>query len=179
MYKGIKEVGLAVGILVALLLASAPHTFALPTADSFGVDDANGYRKTNVMVPVNITNVQNGPVICMIFDITYDNKVINIVDAQKGTLTSFWDDPSFQNFGWGTRISIVYDGQTAHALQNGSEGSVIQLNIKVNGRAGETSMMNLSNIQLADTMYNVGSAPAKNGTFSSVKRIPRTVKGNQ
>jgi hypothetical protein len=179
MYKGIKGVRVAVGILAALLLVSTPHTFALPTADNFGVDDANGYRKTNVMVPVTITNVQNGPVICMIFDITYDNKVINIVDVQKGTLTSFWDDPSFHNFAWGTRISIVYDGQTTHALQNGSEGSVIQLNIKVNGRAGETSMMNLSNIQLADTSYTVGTAPAKNGTFASVKRTSHTVKGNQ
>ncbi|RZN44283.1 MAG: hypothetical protein EFT35_00105 [Methanophagales archaeon ANME-1-THS] len=177
MYKGIKR--LAAGVLAALLLAAAPHTFALPTAESFGVDDANGYRKANVMVPVIITTVQNGPVISMVFDITYDTGVINIVDVQKGTLTSSWDDPSFQNYDWGTRISIVYDGDTTHALQNGSTGSVTVLNLKVTGRSGETSMMNLSTIQLADTSYTIGTAPAKNGTFSCVKRIPHTVKGTQ
>jgi hypothetical protein len=89
-----------------------------------------------------------------------------VVGAQKGTLTSFWDSPATNNFAWGTRVSIVYDGQTAHALQNGSTGSIVLLNLSVSGEPGETSRMNLTNIQFSDTAYKLGTAPAKNGIFT-------------
>jgi len=158
--------GLIIGILAALFVACASPAFALPTANNFGVDDASGYKDTYVVVPVNITNVQSGPVISIIFDVAYDESVINVVDVQKGELTAEWENPSYLNFEWGTRVSIVYDGQRVHALQNGSTGSVVLLNFSVIGELWETSMMNPSNIQLADTGYNVGTAPAKDGTFT-------------
>ena len=188
--------GLTIGILTALFLAYAPPTFpqqdvaaaitreedirigesVIPTADNFGVEDASGDKDTNAVVPVIITNAQNGPVVCIIFDIAYDKSVINVMDVQKGTLTSFWDSPVMNNFEWGTRVSIVYDGQPAHALQNASTGSVVLLNFSVTGNLGETSMMNTTNIQLADTTYQVGTAPPKNGTFSiSTEPNPQNV----
>jgi len=135
------------------------------TADSFGVDDANGYKNTEVLVPVNITNVQDEPVIGIIFDIAYDKSVINITDVQNGELTAEWDKPYINNdFSWGTTVSLVYNA--THALQNGSTGSVVLLNFSVIGDPGETSMMNLTDVQLANTTYDTGTAPAKNGTFS-------------
>jgi len=167
--KGLKTgLSLGLGILAALVLACAAPAFALPTATSFGVENTSGYTNTYLIVPVNITNVQSGPIISIIFDIAYNNSVINVVEVQRGTLTSFWDSPAMNNFGWGTRVSIVYDGQTAHALQNGSTGSIVLLNFSVIGTSGKTSTMNLSNIQLADTSYQVGTAPAKNGTFTTL-----------
>lgn len=165
--RGLK-IGLTLGILAALLLACTPPAFALPTATNFGVDNTNGYRNTNVVVPVNITNVQNGPIISLIFDIAYNTSRINVVDVRRGDLTSYWDAPAFNNFAWGTRVAIVYDGNTAHGLQNGTTGSVILLNFSIIGNSGDTSNMGLSNIQLADTSYNVGTAPAKNGSFTIV-----------
>ena len=162
-------IGLTIGILIAIFVACAPPTFAQPTANNFGVDDASGYKNTYVEVPVNVTNVQNGPIISLIFDIVYDKSVINVVTAQKGTLTSFWDTPAFNNsFSWGTRVSIVYDGQAEHALQNGATGSIALLNLSVSGELGDTSVMNFANIQLAEgpPNYLVGTAPAKNGTFT-------------
>ena len=157
--------GLTIGILAALFLAYAPPTFAQPTADNFGVEDASGYENTNAVVPVIITNAQNGPVVSIIFDIAYDKSVINVVDVQKGTLTSFWDSPAMNNFEWGTRVSIVYDGVREHRIQNGTSGSVVLLNFCVGGTPESTSGMTLYNIQLSDTGYKVGTAPPKNGTF--------------
>ena len=168
MKKGEKRlrIGLTIGILAAIFVAGVPPAFAQPTANNFGVEAASGYKDTYVGVPVNITNVQNGPVVSIIFDIAYDKSVINVVDLQKVELTAYWEDLSYLNFEWGTRVSMVYDGQTVHALQNGATGSVALLNFSVIGEPCETSMINLANIQLADTGYNVGTAPAKNGTFT-------------
>jgi hypothetical protein len=139
---------------------------AAPTADSFGVDDANGYKNTYVLVPVNITNVTDGPIICITFDILYDSSVIDVVKILKGDLTSFWDTPTINDFAGGTYVSIVYDGNVENAIQNGSNGSVVVLNFSVIGEHGETSRMNLTNISLSDQSYDDGPAPPKNGTFT-------------
>ena len=156
-------IGLTIVILAALFVACAPPTFAQPTANNFGVEDASGYENTCVEVLVNITNVQSGPVTSIIFDIAYDKSVINVMDVQTGALTSLWGTPTSNNdFLWGTRVSIIYDGQTEHALQDGSTGSVALLNFSVIGESGETSMMDLTDIQLAGPPdYQVGTAPAK------------------
>jgi hypothetical protein len=60
----------------------------------------------------------------------------------------------------------LYDGNTNHGIQNGTSGSVMLLNFSVVGTPGSTSGLNLSNIQFSDTSYTLGTAPAKNGTFS-------------
>ncbi len=158
--------GLTIGILVALFVACAPPVFALPTADTVSVADASGDPGTYVVIPVTITNVQDGSIISIIFDVVYNNNALSVVDVQKGALTSFWDSPSMNNFAWGTRVSIVYDGQTEHGLQDGSTGSIVLLNVSVSGEPGETSRMGLTNIQFSDTAYELGTAPAMNGTFS-------------
>ncbi len=46
---------------------------AQPTATNFGVNDAFGDQNTFILVPVNITNVQNGPIAGIIFDISFDS----------------------------------------------------------------------------------------------------------
>ncbi|RZN44286.1 MAG: hypothetical protein EFT35_00120 [Methanophagales archaeon ANME-1-THS] len=164
-----------VGILTALLLAAAPSSFALPTADSLGVDNTSGYKDTYAVLPVKITNTQNGPIISLIFDIAYDKDTINLVEVQAGTLTSSWDSPVFNNFAWGTRVLLVYDGNTSHGIQNGTTGSVALLTISLIGTPASTSQMNLSNIQLSDTGYVVGTAPARNGTLAiSPESTPTT-----
>ena len=77
--------------LVAVIVLSVQLTTAtVPTADSFGVEDTSGYRGTHVLIPVNITNPQNGPIQSIIFTISYNNSVITVVGAQKGTLTPDW-----------------------------------------------------------------------------------------
>ena len=162
------------GICITLLLLTAALgtfaalTLSLPTATNFGVDDTSGYKNTHVLVPVNITNVQNGPVPCIKFDVLYDNRVLNVTDVQRGTLTSDWDIPAYFNHDWGTRVAVVYNPVDAHPIQNGSTGSVVLLNFSVIGVSGDTSWMDFANIQLAEGYpnYQIGTAPANNGTFT-------------
>ncbi len=170
MYPKVLKVVLVAAIALSVLVAFTLSASAEPSADSFGVEDASGYDNTNVTVPVpvNITEVQDGPVPSLIFDIIYDNSVINVTGVQNGTLTSDWDTPAYCNHEWGTKVAIVYDSVDEHAIQNVSTGSVVLLNFSVIGEAGDTSEMNLLNIQLAEGApeYQVGTAPAKNGTFT-------------
>jgi hypothetical protein len=156
---------LTMGIFAVLFVTCAPSTFAQPTADNVCVVDNSGAQGTYVVVPVTITNVQDGPIICIVFDIHYTNSIIEVVGLQNGDLTSSWDS-QYNPFSWGSRVSLVYDGQTEHGLQDGSTGSIVLLNLSVSGEPGETSMMNLANLQISDTVYNVGTAPTNNGTFS-------------
>ena len=161
-------------ILVAVIVLSVQlPTSASPTADHFGVVDTSGYKDTHVLIPVNITNPQNGPIQCIIFNISYTNSVINVTDVQKGDLTLNWSDLCRGDFNWGTTISI---GSDDWPIQNGIHGSVVVLNVSVIGEPGETTKMNLSDIQLSDEDGSlVGTAPAKNGTFTILSSTPALV----
>ena len=137
-----------------------------PTADEFGVDNASGYQNTNVLVPVNITNVQNGPIAGIGFDILYDNSVITAVGIQAGGLTPGWDfSNAYTDYPWGTAVAIVFNGLGTE-IGDGSTGSVVLLNFSVVGAPGTTSPMDFTNIQLSDMDGNVGTAAARNGTFT-------------
>lgn len=161
-----KNVFLVAAIVVAILLLSTNPIPALPSADVFGIEDASGYKNTYVEVPVYLSNVQDGVVSSIVFNIEYDNDVVLVVDVETGDLTSYWDTPAFNsNFEWGTRVSIVYDGVDEHAIQVGSSGSVATLNFSVIGDGN--TMMEPSDIQLAGYPdYQLGTAQPKNGLFS-------------
>nr|QNO56728.1 hypothetical protein HGIILDEE_00017 [Methanosarcinales archaeon ANME-1 ERB7] len=168
-----KRIGISLLLASAIFGLFAPLAFALPTADNFGVSDVSGGNQgTYILVPVNITNAQNGPIVSVRFDTLYDNSVINVVGAQKGDLTSLWDSPISNNLPWGTRVAMVYDGKDEHAIQNCSSGSVVLLKFSIIGEPGETSRMDFAGIQLADTGYKQsGTALAKNGTFSILSEL--------
>jgi len=166
-------VGLAL-LLAAILGMFVPFALALPAADSFGVEPASGYKNITVSVPVTISNTQNGPVTCIIFDISYDNSVINVVDVKKGTITTSWKNPTYGNFDWGTKVSIAYTGRDVEAIPNGRSGIIALLKFRVVGEPGETTDMCLCNLQLSDLSgENVGfdTAPATNGTFTIVSNF--------
>ncbi len=153
-------------ILLLSLFAIVMPVSAQPTADSFGVNDAYGAPGTYVIVPVHITNASNGPIQSIVFNIAYDKNVINVTNVLKGNLTSDWNVLGFNNnFAWGTRIFLA--GPFASAIPNGSSGSVVLLNFSVIGNPGETSDMNLNDIELSDPDGNVDldTVPTKNGTF--------------
>ena len=166
--------GLAIGLsmLVLFIVFATFATFATqastPLVTSFGVVDTSGYKDTYVLIPVNITNVQNGPIPAVVFNVLYDNSVLNVVDVQRGALTSNWRDPSYCNHEWGTRVALVYDANNKQPMLNCSSGSVVLLKCSVNGGSGDNmSELNFLDVQLAEgePLYQVGTAPAKNGTF--------------
>ncbi|NQE46055.1 hypothetical protein C5S31_08550 [ANME-1 cluster archaeon GoMg2] len=158
------RLGLAIFVLLTVFALFELTALAAPTADKFGVDDANGLIGTYVTVPVNITNTSNSPILGIVFNIAYDKTVINVTGVSRGTLTSNWGNLGFNNdFVWGTRVSLT--GPAAYAIQNGSSGSVVLLNFRVIDSAPYKTDMNLSDIQLSDPSGNEGPAPVKNGTF--------------
>ena len=166
MNKKMLSYGISATVLLSVLAMAMPVSAQVQMADEFGVEDAIGNPNTYVIVPVDITNVQNGPIATIIFDISYNSSVLSVVGAQKGDLISTWPTCNCYNIEAGrTRCSAAYDGEEAHAIQNTSTGSVVLLNFSVIGAPGASSMMNLTNIQFANTRYDMGTAPAKNGTF--------------
>ena len=172
MREGRKRVTIAMVLLTVFAITVLfVMVLAAPTATNFGVDDTSGASGTYVLVPVNITTAQNGPIAGIGFDISYNNSVISVVGIQAGSLASGWDfSTGYANYPWGTTVAIVYNGSGTEIGDN-STGSVVMLNFSVVGAPDTTSLMNLTNIQLADLSGNVGSAPAKNGTFT-VTPIP-------
>ena len=83
MKKKVMSFGLSAIVLLSMIAMAIPVS-AQPTADSFGVNDASGYVGTYVIVPVNITNVQNGPIAAIIFNINYDTGILSVVAAREG-----------------------------------------------------------------------------------------------
>jgi hypothetical protein len=167
-------VGLALLLVLAVLGIFVPFALAQPTADSFGVEPASGYKNSIVTVPVTILNTQNGPITCIIFDVSYDNSIINVVDVKKGTITTSWKSPAYCNFEWGTKVSIAYTGRDVEAIPNGTSGFIALLKFSVVGEPGETTDMCLNNLQLSDLSgEKVGfdTAPAMNGTFTIVTNL--------
>ncbi|MEA2076071.1 MAG: carboxypeptidase regulatory-like domain-containing protein [Euryarchaeota archaeon] len=138
---------------------------AVPTADSFGVENASGRSGTYVELPVNVTNVMNGPILGIGFEIAYDKNVVNVTNVSKGNLVSDWANPNVNNnFTWGTKITIA-GSYAADAIPNEANGSIVLLNFSVIGSPGDTSPMNMTLIELSNLYGVVGTAPAKNGTF--------------
>ena len=169
--------GLAIFGLLTVFAIFELTALAAPTADNFGVDDANGLIGTYVTVPVNITNTSSGPILGIVFNIAYDKTVINVTGVSRGTLTSNWGNLGFNNnFAWGTRVLL--SGPSAHAILNGSSGSVVLLNFRVIGGAPYKTDMNLSDIQLSDPSGNEGPAPVKNGTFYTTGTLFDTGQGS-
>ncbi len=163
--RGRVTYGLLAMLTITALTAAIPAS-ALSTADSFGVNNAMGNTGTVVSVPVIIENAQNGPIIVVIFSITYNTSVITFNSVQRGELIPTWDSPTFNTVGGTTTVTLAYDSPNVdHGIQNGSTGSVAIVKFNVVGAGGSSSGVNMSNIQFSDPGYQVGSAPARDGVF--------------
>ncbi len=159
--KGIIILAIALEVLTLMVSFAS----AVPMAMDFGVNDTSGNPNTFVKVPVNITDVHHESIAGIIFEISFDPNVINLTKdhVQNGDLTFAWDIPSFNPSNG--KISIVLENSTT-AIPTGVSGSVVILNFSVVGAPGAKSEMNISEIQLSGLEGAVGTASAKNGTFT-------------
>ena len=149
-------------ISIAALVLAQGEDEGLPTAESLGVEDASGEPGTYVEVPVNIANIANGPVQGIRLRVDYDESVLNLTKIGRGDLTSEWT----LQLGEGRHTIVTATAESEYALSNGSSGSVVLLNFTVIGSPGDTSPMNLTLIELSNLDGEVGTAPARNGTFT-------------
>jgi len=151
---------------VTVLAQSAQSTAEKPTADSFGVEDASGQSGTYVEVPVNITNVRNGPVQSIRIRVDYNESVLSLTSISEGDLTLNW---THLQLGEDRHTMTIATSYTGDAIPDGSSGSVVLLNFHVLGSPGDKSPMNLSLIELSNPYGEVGrTAPAMNGTFTVI-----------
>jgi len=135
-----------------------------PTADDLKIPDASGRTGTHVEVPVNITNVQNGPIQGIRLEVDYNESVLNMTNISSIDLTSTWTDIQLGTDG---HTMILATDNTNDAIPDGSNGTVVWMNFSVIGSYGDTSPMNLSFIELSNPDGEVGTAQeASNGTFT-------------
>ena len=141
-------------------------------ADTFGVDSSTGQPNTSVVVPLNITNVRDGPIQTITFSIDYDESVILLQSIEKGPLTSSWGIVSLG----GDKHSIALSTfSQADAIPNGSSGTVLYLNFSVVGSQGDSTLMSPTSIDFANTNNEHGTAIPTTGTFSVITQS--TVEG--
>jgi len=162
-------------VVTMLILFSVTVSAQVQMADVFGVDSATGYPNSNVIVPVNITNVTS-PIIAITFNVLYNNNVISLDSIQSGTLTATWETILLGV----NKISIQASTLSrVKAIPNGSNGSVVLLNFSVkNVPPGTSSWINMSEINFADNTIpipNDGFAPPKNGTFTVLTPQGQTI----
>ena len=169
-------------ILLAILALSS-IACADPTADSLSVSSANGDPDdTDVLVLINITNVADGPIQVIMFNVTYGG-VIELVNAGRG-----FDLPK-DNYGdaaWTATLGINKKSVTLaankkeYALPNGTTGNIAKLYFNVNATAipGQASTIGLSDMDLVNTEYVHGTIPVINGTFTITGGTPGDLNGD-
>ena len=124
---------------VTVLAQSAQST--APTADSFGVEDASGQSGTYVEVPVNVSNIRNGPVQGIRIRMDYNESVLNLTSISEGDLTLNW---THLQLGEDRHAMTIATSYTGDAIPNGSSGSVVLLNFSVIGSPGDLSLIHIS-----------------------------------
>jgi len=150
---------------IFLILPISLAALAQSTAESLGVEDASGVSGTYVEVPVNITNVMNGPVQGIRLRVDYSDSVLNLMDISNGNLTSAWTQ---LQLGEDRHTLVIATTRTKDVIPIESSGSVVLLNFHVNGSTEDTSPMSMTLIELSDPVGIVRTAPARNGTFTIV-----------
>ncbi|MHC1593402.1 MAG: carboxypeptidase regulatory-like domain-containing protein, partial [Methermicoccaceae archaeon] len=141
-------------------------------ADTFGVDSSTGQPSTSVVVPLNITNVRDGPIQTITFSMDYNESVIQLQSIQKGPVISSWGLVSLG--GDKHSIALSTFSQT-DAIANGTSGTVLYLNFSVVGSQGDSTLMSPTSIDFANTDNEHGTAIPTTGTFLVITQS--TVRG--
>ncbi len=151
--------------IVFVLLASTAA--ATPTADNLGFTPVHMCTNSTVVVPLNTTNVANGPILSFICNVHFNSSIAQVEAVLPSNLTHDWSI-LYANKPYGIRIAGVYDGDLNHSLHNGSTGPIALLHFKPVA-PGQT-YLNLSDIQLSGPNYQLGTAPAQNSTLTVWQR---------
>ncbi len=157
-------------ILLLVMLSLCLHASANPTVDSMYIMSADGEHGEIVHVPVNIANVVNGPIQAIRFDVLYDHSILKLDWNNNDTLLN-GDLTAGANWtfilGTNEQSITLATSDQSQAIRNSSTGSVILLNFTVIGTTGQATPLELSDIEFSDPSgYNLGTAPAINGTFT-------------
>jgi len=158
-------------LVLLAILALCSLACAEPTADSLSVSSESGYSgATYVPVLVNITNVIEGPLQVIGFDVIYDHEVLELVIADVGSdlpKNVLGKDVWAVTLGTNKeRIALTTNDQS-YTLADGLTGNIAKLyfNAKATATPG-VYPIELSNIDISNTGSIRGTIPAINGTFT-------------
>ena len=155
-------------LVLAISLTTSVLAQPTPNADSLGVEDASGRPGTYVEVPVSIINIKNGPVQSIRLRVDYNESVLNPMNIRGGDLTSAW---THLQLGEDRHTMVIATAHSEDTIPDESNGSVVLLNFSVIGSPGDSSPMNMTLIELSNPEGEVGTTPAKNGTFTITPAI--------
>jgi len=170
-------------VLLAVLALSS-IACADPTADSLSVSSASGDPgDTDVLVLINITNVVDGPIQVIMFNVTYDSGVIELANAGRGfdlPKDSYGDATWTATLGTNKKSVTLAANKKDCALPNGTTGNIAKLYFNVNATAipGQASTIGLSDMDLVNTEYVHGTIPVINGTFTITGGTPGDLNGD-
>jgi len=165
------------------ILALSSLACADPAADSLSVSsESECPGATCVPVLVNITNVMEGPLQVIGFDVIYDHNAIELVMVDIGSdlPKDVLDNPVWNVTLGGNKESIaLITSNQSYALADGLTGNIAKLyfNVKATANPGDYPI-ELSNIDISSTGIVRGTIPAINGTFTITGGITGDLNGD-
>ena len=170
-------------LVLLLMLALIPLACADPTADSLSVSSASGDSgDTNVMVLIDLANVIDGPIQVIGFDVNYDNSVIELVHAARGSdlpKDAYGGDVWAVTLGTNKKSIGLTTSQQTDALPNGFTGNIVKLYFNVNATATPGDHpIEISNVDISSTCLVHGTIPVINGTFTITGGTPGDLNGD-
>jgi hypothetical protein len=156
--------------MLTIIVVFGSVALSQPTADHIGVASDTGENGQTIQVPVNITNVANGPLQVIMFDVNYTHSVMDIVAVTNGDLLPLY--PITQQPKWTVGLGGNHESVTLStsdqttALQNGSTGTIAVLWVSVIGTVGQQTDLNLTNIDVSSTGMEHGTIPSIHETFT-------------
>ena len=155
-----------VGITFSFIVSLIPASFAqLLMANEIEIPDIVCSPGDKILIPVNLINTMNGPVQTIMFDVEYNDGVIELVGVNPGDLTPISEE--WQHIlGENKKSVMVATTRLENAIPNGSTGSLVILNFSVIGEPSDVSSLNISDLDMSNTNLQHGIAPIKNGTLT-------------
>ena len=125
-------------------------------AESFGI--SGNYEIDDgdlIPIPVNINNVDNGPIQTIVFNVAYDERFVSLEKLEINSLTSAW----IHSLGTNSHSVTLSTFDQKEALANASSGAVCTLYFKVTDHRFKSTIISIENVDFA-SIHNIHGMPA-------------------
>jgi hypothetical protein len=141
-------------------------------ADYLGFDDSSARAGDIVTIPLEIANVTSGPIQTIKVILDYDENVLQLESLENTSITSGWQ----YSLGTDNRSLTMTTLDQSNAIPIDYSGSIWNLNFRVIGTPGETSVVTPVYIDFSNTSNEHGTATPKSSLF--IVESTGTLSGN-